>query len=83
MELRGLLLYRTAGRLVAKTCADSNTLAALCTAAVQYGSSATGLHAGTETVGLHALTAIGLKCALGHGYALLFPEICLSLYGSF
>jgi len=69
--------------LVAEAGADSNAFTADGAAAAQYGLAALGLHPGAETVGLHALTAIGLKCALGHGYALLFPEICLSLYGSF
>jgi len=32
---------------------------------------------------LHTVAAIGLKCALGHGSALLFPERNLSLDGKF
>ena len=62
-----------AGRLVAEAGADSDALAANGTASAQHGSAAFGLHPRAKTVGLHAFTAIGLKCALGHGNALLFP----------
>jgi hypothetical protein len=54
--------------------ADGYTLAASGTATAQHGSPALGFHAGTEAVLLHAAVAIGLKCALGHGNALLFPQ---------
>ena len=56
-----------AAKLVAEASADSDTLAADGAAAAEHGCAALGLHAGTKAVGLHALAAIGLKCALGHG----------------
>jgi hypothetical protein len=34
-------------------------------------------------VGFHALAAVGLKCALGHGNALLYPREDLCLDGKF
>jgi len=34
-------------------------------------------------VGFHALAAVGLKCALGHENALLFPKENLRLDGKF
>jgi hypothetical protein len=57
--------------LVAETGADGNALATLCATAAEHSGSALGLHAGSEAVGLDALAAVGLKCALGHGNALL------------
>jgi hypothetical protein len=42
---------------------------------------ALGLHARAEAVRLHAVAAIGLKCALGHENALLFPVQNLRLDG--
>jgi hypothetical protein len=57
--------------LVAVARADSNAMAALGTAARQNGSSALSLHAAAKSVGLRAAAAIGLKCALRHGSALL------------
>jgi hypothetical protein len=65
--------------LVAEAGADGHTLAADGAAAAQDGCAALGLHAGAEAVGLDALAAIRLKCALGHGNALLFPleKVCL------
>jgi hypothetical protein len=59
--------------LVAEACAYRHTLAADGTTAAQHGCAALGLHTRAETVRLHASAAIGLKCALGHENALLFP----------
>src|SRR5580698_6974420 len=59
------------GVLVAETGADGNPLAAGRAATAEHGGSALGLHAGPKAVGLDALAAVGLKCALGHGNALL------------
>ena len=66
------------GMLVAETSADGNPLAAGRAATAEHGGSALGLHAGPKAVGLDALAAVGLKCALGHGNALLesLVEIC-------
>jgi hypothetical protein len=64
---RGLQL----AALVAEAGADCNTPAALGAAAAEYRGSALGLHAGSEAVSLDAFAAIRLKCALGHGNALL------------
>src|ERR1035441_8906481 len=61
--------------LVAEAGADGHALAADGAAAAEHGGAGIGLHAGAETVGFHALAAIGLKCALGHKNALLLPEI--------
>ena len=47
-------------------------MAALGAAAGEYGRSALGLHAYTESVGLGTVTAVRLKCALRHGSALLY-----------
>jgi hypothetical protein len=46
-------------------------MAPLGAAAGQHGGSALGLHASAEAVNLRTATAIGLKCALRHGTALL------------
>jgi hypothetical protein len=59
--------------LVAEAGADCNTLAANGAAAAQHGCAGLGLHARPEAVCLHTVAAVGLKCALGHGNALLFP----------
>jgi len=59
--------------LVAEASADGHALAANGPATAQHGCAALGLHPRAETVGLHAFAAIGLKCALGHKNALLFP----------
>jgi hypothetical protein len=69
--------------LVAEASADSHTLAADGAAAVEHGGAGLGLHASAETMGFHTLAAIGLKCALGHKNALLFPSENLRLYGKF
>jgi hypothetical protein len=58
--------------LVAEAGGYSDTFAADGTTAAQYGCAALGLHPRAESVRLHAFTAIGLKCALGHKNALLF-----------
>ena len=73
---------RTAG-LVAKTGADGDALAANGATAAQYRCACLGLHTRTEAVGFHALAAIGLKCALGHENALLFPCKSLCLDGKY
>jgi len=67
--------------LVAEAGADGNALATDGAAAAEYGCAGLGLHAGTEAVCLDALAPIGLKCALGHGDALLFPCGNLRLNG--
>ena len=69
--------------LVAESGAYSYTLATDGAAAAEDGCAALGLHAGAETVGFHALPAIGLKCALRHGNALLFPDENLRLDGKY
>ena len=69
--------------LVAEAGADGNALAADGATAVQHGRAALGLHSRAETVRLHAFAAIGLKCALGHENALLFPKENLRLDGKF
>jgi hypothetical protein len=58
-----------ATQLVAKSSAHGNALAALRAAAAEHGGSALGLHASPKAMGLNALAAVGLKCALGHGNA--------------
>jgi hypothetical protein len=65
--------------LVAVTGADGNPLAALRTAAAEYGGASLGLHASAEAVGLHAAVTVRLKCALGHLIALLIllENLCL------
>jgi hypothetical protein len=69
--------------LVAESRADGYTLAADGTAAAQHGSTGLGLHTRAETMSLHAFPAIGLKCALRHENALLFPSENLRLDGKF
>jgi len=61
------------GGLVAESSAHGDALAASGTAAAQHGSAGLGLHARPEPVCLHTVAAIGLKCALRHEDALLFP----------
>jgi len=64
----------TAGKwLVAEAGAHCNALAANGTAAAQYGCAGFGLHARPKSVRLHTGAAVGLKCALWHENALLFP----------
>jgi hypothetical protein len=58
---------------VAEAGAYGYTLAADGATAAQYGRAALGLHARAEAMRLHSFAAIGLKCALGHESALLFP----------
>ena len=58
--------------LVAEACADGNALTADGTAAAEHGSTCFGLHARPESVYFYTAVAVRLKCALGHGNALLF-----------
>jgi len=67
--------------LVAESRADGNAFAADGAATVQDGSAGLGLHPRAEAVCLDAVAAVGLKCALGHGIALLFPRGNLRLDG--
>jgi hypothetical protein len=70
----GQIAWRSSGKgSVAEAGADRDTLAAGGAAAAQYRSSGFGFHARAEPVRFHAVAAIGLKCALGHENALLFP----------
>jgi hypothetical protein len=69
--------------LVAESGADSHALATDGAAAAQHGSTGLGLHARTETMGFHPFAAVGLKCALRHENALLFPDENLRLDGKF
>jgi hypothetical protein len=57
--------------LVAEACADRYAFAADGAAAAEHGSAGFGLHARPESVGFHAVAAVGLKCTLGHRYPLL------------
>jgi hypothetical protein len=59
--------------LVAEASTDGNALAANGTATAQYCCAGLGLHARPKSVRLHTVAAVGLKCALGHENALLFP----------
>jgi hypothetical protein len=70
-------------RLVAEAGAYGDTLAADGATTAQHGCAGLGLHARTKTVRLDAFAAIGLKCALGHENALLFPLTNLRLDGKF
>jgi hypothetical protein len=67
--------------LVAEASAHGHTLAADGAATAEDGCAALGLHTRAEPVRFHTVAAIGLKCALGHGNALLFPTENLSLDG--
>jgi hypothetical protein len=69
--------------LVAEASADGNALATDGAAAAEHGSAGFGLHTCAEAVSFHALAAIRLKCALGHGIALLFSEENLCLSGKY
>jgi hypothetical protein len=69
--------------LVAEAGADGHALAADGAAAAEHGCASLGLHARAEAMCLHAFAAIGLKCALGHDNALLFPEEKLRLDGKY
>jgi hypothetical protein len=66
---------------VAEAGTDGDTFAASGAAAAQHSSSSLSFHARAEPVRLHAVAAIGLKCALGHENALLFPVKYLCLVG--
>jgi hypothetical protein len=77
-----LRLRQNGGKeLVAEASADGHALAADGTATAENGSAALGLHARAKAVCLHTVAAIGLKCALGHGNALLLTSENLSLNG--
>jgi hypothetical protein len=52
--------------------ADGDALAPGGAAAAEHGGAGIGFHARPEAVRFGAVTAIGLKCTLGHGYPLLF-----------
>ncbi len=67
--------------LVAEASAYSYALAADGAATAENGLTALGLHARTKSVCFHTVAAIGLKCALGHGNALLLASENLSLNG--
>jgi len=67
------------GKLVAEASADGHAFAALCATAAEHGGAALGLHAGPKAVSLNALAAVGLKCALGHGNALLNSSVKILL----
>ena len=69
--------------LVAESGADGYAFAADGAAATQYSCTGLGLHTRTKTVGFHAFAASGLKCALGHENALLFPGENLRLNGKY
>jgi hypothetical protein len=58
--------------LVAETSADGNAFTANGTAAAEHGSACFGFHARPKSVNFYTAVAVGLKCALGHGNALLF-----------
>ena len=74
---------RPSSKLVAVTGADRYAFAACCAAAAEHGGAALGLHAGAKSVFLLAAVAVGLKCALGHGDALLILFKNLRLDGKF
>jgi hypothetical protein len=57
--------------LVAEASAHRDALAALGAAAREHGGPALGLHTAAEAVNLRTTAAVGLKCALRHGTALL------------
>jgi hypothetical protein len=67
---------------VAEAGANRHTLPSDGAAAAQHGGASLGLHARAEPVRLHAVAAIGLKCALGHENTLLFPVKNLRLDGN-
>ena len=66
-------------QLVAESSADRYTLAANGATTAQHRGASLGLHARAKSVRLHAMAAVGLKCALGHRIALLLPigNLCL------
>lgn len=66
-ETKQLKAQKKAPELVAVACADGDLVTALCTAAIQDGSTGLGLHAGKKPVGLRAMAAVWLKSTLGHG----------------
>jgi len=52
--------------LVAEACGDGDLVAALGAAAIEYGCTGLGLHAGEKAVGLGAVAAVGLEGTLRH-----------------
>jgi hypothetical protein len=64
--------------LVAEAGADGDLVTALGAAAGKNSGATLGLHARAETMGLGTVTAVRLKCALGHGTALLivYRKMC-------
>jgi hypothetical protein len=66
---------RRQNALVAVSGADGNAMAALGPTTGQHGCAALGLHTDPEAVGLGPVTAVGLKCALRHGSALLLVTL--------
>lgn len=68
-------------RSIAITGADRDALAANGAATAQHGRASLGLHARAKAVGLGAMAAVWLKCALGHGNALLLLFENLSQFG--
>jgi hypothetical protein len=75
-------LKQNGGRgLVAEARAYGHALAADGAATAENGLTALGLHARAKAVYFHTVAAIGLKCALGHGNALLLASGNLSLDG--
>ena len=68
--------------LIAMTRTDGDALASGGAAAAQHGCAGLGFHARAESVCLRAVATIGLKCALGHRIALLFPVLILRLVGN-
>ena len=69
--------------LIAVAGTDGNTFAAFGAAARKYGCSGLGLHSGQKAVGLRAMAAVRLKCALWHDAALLISLENLCLKASF
>ena len=84
-EGRRIPAQRENGRrgLVAESGAYRDALATDGAAAAEHCGARLGLHARPETMGLHALAAVGLKCALGHENTLLFPDENLRLDGKY
>jgi hypothetical protein len=70
-------------QLVAESGADGHAFAANGTAPAEDGCAGLGLHARAKTVCLYTFAAVGLKCALGHESALLFPDENLRLDGKY
>jgi hypothetical protein len=54
--------------------ADGHALATCGSAATQYGRTGLRLHARAKAVRFRTVAAVGLECAFGHDYPLLFPK---------